>query len=130
MRYTAADGISKATFDLDRNFGEVLVKVGLIVPVPESQPLMPTETKIIAAEGGQTQIVRRQVPHDLHFSIQTWRDGGVYIAGNCSVCNPKFVVESEHPEAVVLRHNSENVKIPADVCQEYLERRKAVVSVY
>jgi hypothetical protein len=107
MKYTAADGLSNGIFDLDRRFGDVLVRMGMIKPVePRSA---------------------RPAPNT-NWGVGAFReDGKPYIIASCSRCKTpgtnyfQFTYTGSNPAKMcVFHHCGLNENVPTDVAEAYL----------
>jgi hypothetical protein len=80
-RYTAADGLSNELINLDRNFGDVLVRARILKEAPLQKPKLPNEV-IFTAEG---QRIEAEVPDEVRFALLAFlKDGRPYLQAKTS----------------------------------------------
>lgn len=75
MRYQAADGLSAEVINLDRNFGDVLVRAGLLKAAPSLTPKQPG-AQVIDEEG---VIHRAPMPDETKYSIGEHKNGAPFL---------------------------------------------------
>lgn len=109
MRYQASDGISQATFDLDRNFGDALVRANLLKEAPAPRPRMPNET-LFLADGQRIETPVEDVPH---FALLSFVDGRPYLQCKTNKGTDQF--SGVDP-------NSDRINWPADLVASYQEQ--------
>lgn len=102
MKYIAADGTG-SPFDLQRNFGDALIKAGLV-----KEYVPPVQSK----------------KADTAWGVARFADGKPYVSGTCRTCSGKYVLATfDLGRLTPFVHCGVQENVPADVVNQY---RKAV----
>jgi hypothetical protein len=117
MRYVAADGLSKEVINLDRNFGDVLVRARLLKEAPAPTPLMPHET-VIDEEGVRHE---RLLPEELSYSVAEMNSGEPYMLAQSS--KHKFVYAGPNPDG-----DNSGLNWPTYLIAEFKKHRTAYLN--